>query len=176
MLYINSLSESLSFQESSEVFEKALDDLGKLLGFDTQRPDKQFNKGFDNMWYIGDRRYICFECKSQVKADREEISKDETGQFNNHCAWFRSEYPDSTGIFRLIIPTNKKSPQADFSDEMKVITHPKLQSLKKNVELFFMEFRRVEVASILAEDITRLLVLHKLDVAALMQGYSDEIR
>lgn len=88
LMDINDILGNLSFGQPSEKFEKALQDLGHALGFLSQRPDKEFKKGSDNLWCISADEYFMFECKSEVNDSRSEITKTETGQMNNHCAWF----------------------------------------------------------------------------------------
>ncbi|EJF8966521.1 DEAD/DEAH box helicase, partial [Escherichia coli] len=93
MIDIDGVLENLSYGVHSEKFEKALDDLGGMIGFVCQRPDKEIRKGPDNLWADVDNQYIMFECKNEVDEDRKEINKDEAGQMNNHCGWFDDFYP-----------------------------------------------------------------------------------
>ncbi|MFW8068310.1 DEAD/DEAH box helicase, partial [Klebsiella pneumoniae] len=85
MIDIDGVLENLSYGVHSEKFEKALDNLGGMIGFVCQRPDKEIRKGPDNLWADVDNQYIMFECKNEVDEDRKEINKDEAGQMNNHC-------------------------------------------------------------------------------------------
>lgn len=54
MLDINNILSNLSFGVQAESFERALKNLGDMLGFASQRPDKEIRKGPDNLmvyWY-----------------------------------------------------------------------------------------------------------------------------
>jgi hypothetical protein len=50
ILSVNSILDNLSFGQPADLFERALDDLGEMLGFVCQRPDKSIGKGPDNLW------------------------------------------------------------------------------------------------------------------------------
>ena len=92
MLSLDETLENLTFGKPAEKFELALKELGNALGFISQRPDKEFKKGADNLWCVATGEYFIFECKSEVDDSRTEINKQETGQMNNHCGWFEQEY------------------------------------------------------------------------------------
>jgi hypothetical protein len=82
-LAIDDILTNLSFGVKSDLFERALNDLGESLGFSVQRPDKEWKAGPDNIWAIRDNEYLLFECKSEVLIGRDIINKYETGQMNN---------------------------------------------------------------------------------------------
>src|SRR5437870_390467 len=63
----------LEFGIKAEVFEWSLCELGKALGFGSERPDKEWKKGPDNLWNITNGSYLLFEDKSEVKKNRAEI-------------------------------------------------------------------------------------------------------
>ena len=83
------------FGVAADSFEAVLDELVRALGFETQRPDKEWKQGPDNLWALRDNQYLLFECKNQVDKTRKEINKNETRQMNNSCAWFKKHYGDS---------------------------------------------------------------------------------
>ena len=70
LMNVNDTLENLSFGQPSEKFEKALQDLGHAIGFLSQRPDKEFKKGSDNLWCVSADEYFMFECKSEVEDSR----------------------------------------------------------------------------------------------------------
>lgn len=106
-LEVDTILNDLRFGVNADPFEKALDDLGMMLGFKTERPDKQWKEGPDNLWAIRDNEYLLFECKSEVSLQRATINKQETGQINNSCAWFKNHYGDSKLKAVMVIPTKK---------------------------------------------------------------------
>lgn len=172
---LKSILESLTFGQQAERFERALEDLGKALGFLSQRPDKTIKKGPDNLWCAEGDVYFIFECKSEVDLDRTEIHKSETGQMNNHYAWFRAEYGESSNVTSvMIIPTKQVSKLANFSDDVRIMRRGKLLELHKNVTGMFKELREYELATLSDSKIREIIVNYKLDIQSLQNHYSEE--
>lgn len=174
LMDVNDILENLSFGQPSEKFEKALQDLGHAIGFLSQRPDKEFKKGSDNLWCVSTDEYFMFECKSEVEDSRGEITKTETGQMNNHCAWFEQEYKTDKVKRILIIPTKNVSKQGGFTHEVEIMKKGKLQSLRDAVKSFFKELKDYSLTEISDSKMQELLVFHKLDVESLKKEYSEK--
>jgi replicative superfamily II helicase len=49
---VQGMVDNLRFGVEADTFERALDDLGIAMGFETQRPDAQWGAGPDNLWAI----------------------------------------------------------------------------------------------------------------------------
>jgi len=174
LMEVNNILENLSFGQPSEKFEKALQDLGNAIGFLSQRPDKEFKKGSDNLWCVWNNEYFMFECKNEVEDSRSEITKTETGQMNNHCAWFEQEYTTAKVKRILIIPTKKISQQGAFTHEVEIMRREKLNSLKRYVKSFFKEFKDYSLTDISDSKMQEFLDCHKLDIQSLRTQYSDK--
>lgn len=174
LMNVNDILESFSFGQPSEKFEKALQDLGIAIGLLSQRPDREFKKGADNLWCSENSQYFIFECKSEVEDSRTEITKSETGQMNNHCAWFEQEYKTEKVKRILIIPTKNVSSQGGFTHEVEIMRKGSLKLLKDNVKSFFKEFKDYRIQDISDSKIQEWLVFHKLDVASLLREYSEQ--
>jgi len=174
LMDVNDILENLSFGQPSEKFEKALQDLGCAIGFLSQRPDKEFKKGSDNLWCVSTDEYFMFECKSEVEDSRGEITKTETGQMNNHCAWFEQEYKTDKVKRILIIPTKSVSKQGSFTHEVEIMRRGKLKSLRDCVKSFFKELKDYSLTEISDSKMQELLVFHKLDVESLKREYSEK--
>jgi len=173
LMDVNDVLENLSFGQPSEKFEKALQDLGYAIGFLSQRPDKEFKKGSDNLWCVSADEYFMFECKSEVEDSRSEITKTETGQMNNHCAWFEQEYKTDKVKRILIIPTKNVSKQGGFTHEVEIMRKGKLKSLRDCVKSFFKELKDYSLNEISDSKMQELLAFHKLDVESLKREYSE---
>jgi replicative superfamily II helicase len=171
---VNGILENLSFGQPSEKFEKALQDLGYAIGFLSQRPDREFKKGADNLWCVSTDEYFMFECKSEVEDSRSEITKTETGQMNNHCAWFQQEYKTDKVTRILIIPTKNVSKQGNFTHRVEIMRRGKLKSLRDCAKSFFKEFKDYSLADVSDSKIQELIVFHKLDVESLKKEYSEK--
>ncbi|GEM_PF-104540 len=174
IMSVNDILDQLSFGQPSEKFEKALQDLGCAIGFLSQRPDREFKKGSDNLWCVSHDYYFIFECKSEVENSRNEITKTETGQMNNHCAWFEQEYKTENVKRILIIPTKNISSQGSFTHEVEVMRKGKLKLLKDRVKSFFKEFKDYVLDEMSDSKIQELLIFHKLDVESLKNEYSEQ--
>lgn len=173
-LQVNNILEQLSFGRTASVFEGALDEIGKLLGFICDRPDKMIRKGPDNLWCIGNNEFIMFECKSEVSNTRNEITKTEVGQMNNHCGWFEREYRDAKVLRILIIPTKNVSYCADFTHDVKIMRKGKLRDLKNNIKSFIKEFKNYHINELSDEKINGFLVANRLDVKSIKEIYHEE--
>ncbi len=79
LLAVEEIAGNLKFGVSANDFEEAFDRLGIALGFGTQRPDKEWKEGPDNLWAVRDGEYLLAECKSEVELSRSfcPIAKDQ---------------------------------------------------------------------------------------------------
>jgi hypothetical protein len=171
---IDDILESLSFGQPAEKFEKALQDLGSAIGFLSQRPDREFKKGADNLWCGEDSQYFIFECKSEVEDSRNQISKTETGQMNNHSGWFEDTYKTEKVKRILIIPTKNVSNEGNFTHKVEIMRKGKLKLLKDNVRSFFKEFKDYKIPDITDFKIQQWLGTHQLDISSLLKEYSEQ--
>ncbi|MBO3697575.1 DEAD/DEAH box helicase family protein [Roseivirga sp. E12] len=176
MLKINEVDSNLKFGTSAEQFEEALKDLGIMLGFLSERPDKEIKKGPDNLWCGVNNHYFLFECKSQVNTNREVINKSEASQMNTHCAWFDSEYKTSSVTRVLVIPTKTISHDSNFAYDIKILRPNGLRKIKVNMKSFFKEFKVYQLDSISDTKVQELLVTHQLDLESLQKNYFEEFR
>jgi replicative superfamily II helicase len=162
---------SLQFGVGANRFERAFDELGKALGFSTERPDQQWKAGPDNLWALEHGYYLLVECKSQVDIKRAEIAKDETGQMNNACAWFQKNYPGCQATKVLIIPTNYLGKAAGFLEEVQIMRDRELNALLKQTKDFFTEFGNLDWKSLTEAKVQELINLHRLTVKNIVENY-----
>lgn len=175
MLAVEDIVSRLSFGVEADQFEAAIDDLGTALGFATERPDKKWKAGPDNLWCLRDGEYLLVECKNQVKLERDVIYKDESGQMNNACAWFNQNYPGTKVSRVIIIPTNKCGDGAGFVEEVHVMKKIDLKKLTKNFKTFISEFRSVDPLSITEQKVQDLFESHSLSIESIQTGYARAI-
>lgn len=175
LLEVEEILSNLDFGINHDKFERALQITGELLGFLSERPDKEIKKGPDNLWCISVNEYLVFECKSEVDIERTEIVKSETGQMNNHCGWFEEEYGKEAKVkYFMIIPTKKLSSSANFTHEVQIIKKGKLKNLKSSIKGFIKEFKDYDLRTITSEKIQEFIVSHNLDVDSLSNYYSEK--
>lgn len=174
MLAVDGMLQNLSFGMPSEKFESSLQELGVVIGFLSQRPDKEIKKGPDNLWCGVDDYFFLLECKNEVAEERAEISKHEAGQMNSHSAWFESVYDNKPCKRVLIIPTKKLSYHGDFTHDVEVMRKNGLNRLKNNVKGFFKEFAKLNIHEISDQEVQRYIDGHKLDLNSLKDVYTEK--
>ncbi len=165
---VESILSYLTIGVSANKFERALQDLGNLLGFESTRPDKQYKSGPDNLWHYSNNHYLLFECKSEKMQNSTEITKDEIGQMSNHIAWFKDNYGKDEAVKYIFIhPVSNISKLADIDNEIYALTSDGLDKLKTNVRGFVQEFERTDFQSISNEQVQNALKAYKLDIKSL---------
>lgn len=177
ILSIDNVLSNLSFGTSSEKFEEALREVGCLLGFISQRPDKEIRKGPDNLWCGVDNQYFLFECKTEVDGERASIHKHEAGQMNNHCGWFEEEYKEKPRVkYLMIIPTLYVAPDANFTHDVEIMRKNKLRQLKNNIANFAKEFRSYKLEELNDDVIQKAIAIHRLEIKDLLTEYSERCK
>lgn len=130
VMWVNALIEVLIWgEEYTEQFEAGIYDLGQFLGFGSQRPEKHFGRGPDNLWAIGNLKYFVIECKSgAIKAKN--ISKGDCNQLNGSMVWFATEYDSSCSAIPIMIH-QKVTPEhaATLHAETRIVNEEKLGNL-----------------------------------------------
>jgi replicative superfamily II helicase len=172
--YIAEILSGLDFGIKAEIFESSLCELGKALGFGSERPDKEWKRGPDNLWNVSNGRYILLEAKSEVKKNRAEINKDETGQMNNATAWFSENYSGDEVKNIMIIPTKTIASNTGFNETVAIMTESRLKKLKQNVNSFFNEFKTFDLQNLSEKQINTYISAHTLLVENLLKEYSEK--
>lgn len=173
LLEIDAITTQLRFGTPADHFEEALDKLGTALGYATQRPDKEWREGPDNLWALRKGQYLLFECKNQVDQDRTTINKHETGQLNNSCAWFDEHYPDCNCHNVMIIWTRNLGSGAGFNKYVRIMTNTKLERLVKRAIAFFSAFKGGDLRDVSGASVQQNLKYHKLTTDDLLKEYDE---
>lgn len=134
---INEILDGLQFNcGSANRFEEAFKQLGRALGFLSQRPELEFGKGPDNLWGIGSNKYLVVECKSEAVVDR--ISKGYCNQLNGSGNWFEQNYNCPAEYVPIMV---HKSNLFEFasspSSTTKILNEKCLGDLKDNVKKLY---------------------------------------
>lgn len=176
ILKVTTILDNVAFGVPSESFEDGIKQLGVMLGFASQRPEKISRLGPDNLWNISGKQYWIISCKNRIQSDREFISKSEAGQLSNDIAWFSQEYHDCTSRPILIHPSTKLNTDAFLDTPSYVITPQKLEKLKQNVKSFYNSLSSMERESISTEVIKQKLAESHLDTFHINQDYFESIQ
>ena len=174
-LKFNAILDNLSFGRTSTLFEEALKEIGEILGFESQRPDNEYKVGPDNLWCGVHNQYIFFECKNEVKDDRNTIKKSEAGQMCNHCAWFEDKYGDVKVCRIFVAPTNILNHNANLTHEVKVMTPLMLDKFKSSIDKFLMEFKDYVLKDVDGNLIQEALETHRLTIDCITKDYVVDV-
>jgi replicative superfamily II helicase len=175
-LQVDDMLARLAFGVKADRFEQALKELGFALGFSSERPDKEWKEGPDNLWCLSAGQYLLVECKNEVDLDRAEIVKDESGQMNNACAWFDKNFKGATAAKIMVIPMNKLGRAAGFNQEVRIMRDRELRRLRASVKAFFAEFKTADFTSMSESKVQEYLDAHGLSVEALLEKYAEKVR
>lgn len=162
-IHLDEQLSNLSFGVEAEKFEYAFFEIGRLLGYSSQRPDKEIRQGPDVLWCVSANRYVLIECKSEVAEARHLITKSEAGQMEEHGSWFETEYgKDIEALHILAIPTVKLASDAYFSRDVKIIRKKSLEKFKNKIKDFFKEFRTYNFDSLDVNFVQDKLIAHNM--------------
>jgi hypothetical protein len=137
IIWVNGLLDDLDWgEEGSKRFEAAMKDLGKFLGFGSQRPEDEIGRGPDNLWALGDLKYLVIECKSgAVLADK--IAKGDTNQLNGSIVWFSEKYDKSCSATPIMVhPKTVFEFAASPHSDIRIINVVGLKKLREAVRTY----------------------------------------
>jgi hypothetical protein len=173
-LEVDEMLSCLEFMVKSEKFEKAFKELGIALGYSSERPDKEWKAGPDNLWCVEASKYLLVECKNEVEATRAEICKTETGQMNNSCAWFKNKYPGCSVNNVMVIPPRRLGAGAGFTENVMIMQNKHLGKLRKNVKAFFCEFAALDLNALTEHKVQELINVHSLATNDILTLYASQ--
>lgn len=137
ILKVDSILNDLNFEEnSSNRFEQAFKDLADVLGFKSQRPENEFNKGPDVLWSIGELEFLVIECKNE--ATSEYICKHDCNQLNGSREWFLTNYDRINCICYpiMIHPSTTFEYACSPNKDILIMDYEMLNKFKKNISEF----------------------------------------
>jgi replicative superfamily II helicase len=136
LLYANQLLDELVFQKvSADRFEAALDAAAEFIGIKSQRPEKLFGEGPDNLWAMPAGAFVVIECKSNATSAKG-ISKTDLGQLDQAMTWFNAKYPAAAATPVIVHPLRTLGDGATAVSGMRVMTEEELNKLCKELEAF----------------------------------------
>lgn len=174
-LFAIQLCDVLRFpQDDSNSFEQAINDLAWFLGIASQRPEKEYKEGPDNLWGLLDSKYLVIECKSGTVIGNE-ISKRDVAQLSHSVGWFNEWYLSSECVPLLFHPSSKLNPAASRIEGMRVVDHKRLDKLRQNIKSFAKLVSDHAIAGDIHATSMRLNEF-KLNATALIDEYSVPAR
>lgn len=172
LLELNSVLNDLIFlSNTSDPFEEAIKKLAFFLGFNAQRPEKEFNqKGPDDLWEAGNLEYFVIECKNGVVSDS--INKHDCNQMNGSIIWFQNKYDATCKCYPILIhPVNVFEYECSPHQDIRIMTDDGLSKLKSNVQNFITAVVQGELINDSSE-IYKLLVAYKLNKSEFIKNYT----
>ena len=170
-LYGKDLTSDLQFTTvPAGRFEDAMNSLAWFLGIESQRPERDFQEGPDNLWALPDGRFLVVECKSNVSSDQP-IAKKHVAQLGQSMEWFKSRYLTSKGVPLLIHPKSEMGPGATPVSNMRVLDEPGLSALRQAVSNFVNGLNST-TANMSAGTIAGRLSQHGLDSTGMIERFS----
>lgn len=163
-------------QKASENFENGIFQLGELLGFVSERPEKIWGDGGpDNLWFVGDGNVMVIECKSGCTVT--EISKGDCSQLLSSTQWFINQYclgdKSYHPISVIIHPSYKFARDASPNPQFLIIGKSELEKLVENTRKFSQELSRTNFN---VDNISNLLITYKLSYKNIVQEYTRSLR
>jgi hypothetical protein len=136
IIAVNGLLADLIFRpDSADEFELSLKEIGRLLGFKSQRPEKEGAGKLDVLWGLGEDRYLLLPCKSG--AVTKTIAKRYTDQVAGELIWFREEYGTSArATSALVHPSLELDADAVPPPEMRIISERQLGPIRGAIQAF----------------------------------------
>ena len=175
-LAIREFRENLKFGVSPERFEMELKKLGEALGFSSERPDKEWKQGPDNLWCLREGEYLLIECKNDVNENTKEISRHDAGQMNNSIEWFNKNYQGAKVHRWIVHPAKQTAKGGPMSAPVHALDNGALGKLRRNVDRFFSELATKELADLTEDYVAKALENNRLSLDALTRDYAKVVR
>lgn len=170
-LFADELCSDLQFApNTSDKFEAAVNDLAWFLGIESQRPEKEFKEGPDNLWALPSGTFLVIECKNGVTANSG-IAKKDAGQLGQSVAWFQERYLASQCTPVIIHPDRALGQGASMVAGMRVIEEKALEKLRKNLRSFAKQLMNPDVA-MNATEVAKRLSQFELSSDAFVNAFS----
>ena len=179
LIKVNSILSEINFYfsdntlqgiENAKRFEENIDEIAKILGFESSRPERENDEGPDNLWGIGNMEYLVIECKSGVKENANSISKSDCSQMLNSIEWFKKKYKGNNYYPIIIHRATSFESRAFPSNNIRIIDKERLEKFKSNIFDFAKSL--VSVSNISVEEIKELLKKYKLNGSEIVNEYT----
>lgn len=134
---VENMLDALTFDPlRTDEFEEAFFELGLLLGFNSQRPEREINPGLpDNLWALEPGIFWVVEAKTGVIG--EFIAKKDAGQLDQGKTWFGKHYSASDVATPVMVHRSRKLfKNASAPAGMRVLDERVLGELVADVRAF----------------------------------------
>ncbi|MDA2912935.1 DEAD/DEAH box helicase [Acidobacteriia bacterium AH_259_A11_L15] len=136
VLHANAICDRLTFGIESELFEQGLEDIAKVVGIDSSRPEKTLGKGPDCLWRGDTGNVLIIEAKSEIEENRKVIYKRESQQLLHSYEWFKQEYVGKTGLPLIFHRATRLDHGVVFIREGRIVTPDYLDDFTSRVRSY----------------------------------------
>lgn len=173
LVHVNGILDDLAFlPDNANEFEAAMQQLGEILGFWSQRPEVDFNRGPDVLWAVGNLQYFVIECKSGAIA--ETVTKTYANQLSGSMNWFAQRYDQTCSATAILVhPSRTFEAAASPHVSARIITNETLPHFRDAVR----GFAKALASSVDKLDVSQaqqLLDHYKLTPNLLLQTFTVE--
>lgn len=140
---LTNITSKLNSNSSANQFEDSMERLGKIIGFESQRPEHEYGEGPDVLWRLTTDKFVIIECKSKKKIENP-LNKKEHGQLLESYEWFREKYPEYEAIKVSLHPTDFATNGAHTNNTL-VFTMPSLIKFTTNIKNLFDKLMQAEL-------------------------------
>ena len=167
---LETINANLMFCENSHTtFENNINDLCHHLGFEGNMPEKETSEGPDNLWNLGNNKYLVIECKNETIT--EFISKKDCGQLENSINWGKEKYGAESDCIGIMIHKSKVMDHSAFPREtVRIITEIELENLKNNIIFFAKKLQTIQFDNVQAT--TQILNEYNLTANKIVKIYT----
>ena len=174
---LGDILDRLVFGGDSERFEEAWAELGKILGFNSQRPEREFGKGPDGLWSLPNRRFLIAEAKNEVKESRGKVYQSETEQLSNSVNWFVEEYGDDIEFQSILIhPSSTLHSRAFPPAGSLALEQSGMARLHHAIRNIGAAIASRSLDAWTVDEVTRLLHDHSLTDGSFAQGFCSDFK
>lgn len=146
LTYFESITSKLVPESSSNQFEEAIIQLGELLGFKAERPEKIYGGDGgapDVIWLLNENSAFVIEVKSKKKPNNP-LTKEELGQLLSSSEWFKKNYRDFSFLSISLHPSSYATKNTTV-DNIYVLTLDNLNILVANCQKLFEQLCGSEI-------------------------------
>lgn len=168
-LGIGGIVDRLEFHSDSAAdFEGAIEEIGRLLGFESHRPERDSGSGPDVLWGVGELRYLVIECKSDADSH---VWKKDAAQLSHSINWFAEKYDAScTAIPVLVHHSGSHADDAVSHPETRILDASHLKVLRSSLTQYATSLAsRWPVDSTAVDELLRH---HKLTAGEFVDRYT----
>ncbi|MFJ5792689.1 DEAD/DEAH box helicase [Lysinibacillus sp. NPDC093197] len=154
-------------------FEKAVQELGEFLGFESTQPDMGTNDGPDNFWRM-ENVDLVIECKNNSINN---ISRQETEQMSSSIRWYKERYAEEERMMPIMLHRSDfLENNAYANEEFVVINESKLEMFKTNLRGMSEELSCKPPNMWLDSELDTLLTKYHLDEKSFVDYYSTKVK